>query len=305
MKTVFVSFISVFLMCTANAQDQDYYDNVVIVLDASGSMTEEFPGTDLTRWEAAKLALRRVVSQLPENTHVGMYIFSDAIAEGEMVLELGPKNEIAMAAALESAEPYGTTPLGVYLKYGADTLLQARQEQYGYGSYRLLVVTDGQASDEHLVTLYTPDLLSRGIVLDVVGVAMARDHMLKRSANSYRNADDPRALQEAVQQIFAEVSVGGDDTVGDDAFEVLSDVPDEFAMSLLQSLTTSYGNHPIGTKPGSRATSADDAQDETDDDDSFNDSSVGCSVVSLAVSSGAIWLAAGAIMRRRRVGAAV
>ena len=74
---------------------------MVIVLDASGSMTEEFPGTDLTRWEAAKIALRRVVGMLSDNTRVGLYIFSDTIPSGKMVLELGPKNEAAMTQALE------------------------------------------------------------------------------------------------------------------------------------------------------------------------------------------------------------
>ena len=299
MKTLMIAVFSLFLSVSAAAQDQDYYDNVVIVLDASGSMTEIFPGTNLTRWEAAKLALRRVVGQLSDHTQVGLFIFSDSIAAGQMVLELGPKDEAAMTRALESVEPYGTTPLGIYLKYGADALLQARQAQYGYGSYRLLVVTDGQATDEHLVERYTPDLLSRGIILDVVGVAMATDHTLKRSANSYRNADDPRALEEAVQQIFAEVSVGGDDSVGNDAFDVLADVPDEFAMSLLQSLTTSYGNHPIGTSPGTSA------EDEAVDDFAYDDSSSECSVISVGVGSAAIWLTVGAMARRRRKSARV
>ena len=101
MKSLFIAILSVLLTSSAAAQDQNDFDNVVIVLDASGSMSEEFPGTDLTRWEAAKLALRRVVGQLSDNTRGGLFIFSDAIPSGQMVVELGPKDEAAMASAPE------------------------------------------------------------------------------------------------------------------------------------------------------------------------------------------------------------
>ena len=51
------------------------------------------------------------------------------------------------------------------------------------------------------------EIEARGIVLDVVGVAMSTDHTLKRKANSYRSADDPDSLVQAVEEIFAEVCI--------------------------------------------------------------------------------------------------
>jgi hypothetical protein len=217
-----------------------------------------------------------------------------------MSVPLGPKDEKALALALSQAVPYGVTPLGVYLKYGSDALLRARADQHGYGSYRLLVVTDGQATDEHLVAEYTPDLLSRGIILDVVGVAMSTDHTLKKAANSYRSADDPKALVRAVQEIFAEVSVGGDNHVGDDAFEILESVPVDFAMVLLKELTTSYGNHPIGASAGStfEEEKPQDVGLPPVDIDLAGGSE--CSVISGVVGGSAVWVALLAMVKRRR-----
>jgi len=302
MKPLFVALTGLFMIFggPAFAQDQ-HFDNVVIVLDASGSMIEEFPGTNLTKWDAATQALKQVIVQLPDSTQVGLFIFTDSIGEGRMSVPLGPKDDKAVSAALDDVVPYGTTPLGVYLKYGSDALLQAREAQHGYGTYRLLVVTDGQATDEHLVEEYTPDLLARGIVLDVVGVAMSTDHTLKRKAHSYRSADDPDSLVQAVEEIFAEVSVSGDIHVGEDAFEVLAELPDEFAMVLLESLSSSYGNHPIGTAAG---TSFNEEEEEEvlkpSNSSSGSGSSSECSVVAGLMSTGAIWVAIAATLRRRR-----
>ena len=76
------------------------------------------------------------------------------------------------------------------MKKGADTLLKARKSQYGYGSYRLLVVTDGEASDPGLVERFTPDIISRGIITDVIGVDMNKAHTLATKVHSYRSAND-------------------------------------------------------------------------------------------------------------------
>ena len=62
--------------------------------------------------------------------------------------------------AIDSITSQGGTPLGEYMKQGADALLDARKKQFGYGTYRLLVVTDGEANDAGLVDGYTPDIIS-------------------------------------------------------------------------------------------------------------------------------------------------
>ncbi|MEO0813944.1 MAG: vWA domain-containing protein, partial [Myxococcota bacterium] len=179
------------------AAAEDSHDSVVVVLDGSGSMDGRM-GQGQTKMAAAKVALKRVLAQLPESTHVGILAFG-SVGPGRW---LYPLSAVSSPASLEAAvnriDAAGGTPLGDCIKKGADALLEDREQQFGYGTYTLLVVTDGEANDPWFVDEYAPDIVSRGIRLDVIGVAMGKDHTLARTAHSYRRANDPKSLERAV-----------------------------------------------------------------------------------------------------------
>ncbi len=234
------------------APAQEYYDNVVIVLDASGSMKDSLAGTRQSKMDAAKNALKTLLQKVPQATHIGLLVFSAANLKDDWVYPLGPRNDQVLLQAIERIEAHGGTPLGQYIKKGADRLLQERTKQFGYGTYRLLVVTDGEAQDQNLVDSYTPDVMSRGITMDVIGVAMKQDHTLARKAHSYRRANDPASLNRAITEVFAEIAGPATDVAQAEAFEFLAPIPSEVAAAMIQALSTS-GNHPIGTKPAANA----------------------------------------------------
>jgi hypothetical protein len=221
-------------------------DNVVVVVDASGSMGEPMGGS--TRMSVAKDALKQVLEQIPDTTHVGILVFP----RGNWVYPLGPRKESMLAGAIDSIQSGGATPLGDYIKRGADALLKARRKQFGYGTYRLLVVTDGEASDREKVEAFTPDIISRGITIDCIGVEMASRHTLATKVHSYRNANDPESLKQAISEVFAEVASGDAGPGGENAFELIADLPEATASAMLKSLSTS-GNQPIGEVPSMRA----------------------------------------------------
>ena len=221
-------------------------DNVVVVVDASGSMGAPMGGS--TRMSVAKDALKQVLEQIPDTTHVGILVFP----QGNWVYPLGPRKESMLAGAIDSIQSGGGTPLGDYMKRGADALLEARKKQFGYGTYRLLVVTDGEAGDARQVEAYTPDIISRGITIDVIGVEMASRHTLATKVHSYRNANDPESLKQAISEVFAEVASGDAGQTGEDAFELIADLPEATASAMLKSLSTS-GNQPIGEAPSMRS----------------------------------------------------
>ena len=221
-------------------------DNVVVVVDASGSMGAPMGGS--TRMSVAKDALKQVLEQIPDTTHVGILVFP----RGDWVYPLGPRKESMLAGAIDSIQSGGGTPLGDYMKRGADALLEARKKQFGYGTYRLLVVTDGEAGDARQVEAYTPDIISRGITIDVIGVEMASRHTLATKVHSYRNANDPESLKQAISEVFAEVASGDAGPGGENAFELITDLPEATASAMLQSLSTS-GNQPIGEGPVMRS----------------------------------------------------
>ena len=76
---------------------------------------------------------------------------------------LGPKDTEKLTAADSVATTERQYTLGRYIRIGANRLLEQREKQYNYGNYRLLVVTDGEASDADKVRHYTPEILNRQI----------------------------------------------------------------------------------------------------------------------------------------------
>lgn len=240
-----------FLGYSALAQEEpsvtidEYRDNVVIVLDASGSMKQKMRRSGVQKMQAAKAALKSVLRNVPQTTYIGLLVFSAKNLRNDWVYPLGPREEERLLEAIDQPIPESGTPLGEYIKIGADRLLEARAQQYGYGTYRLLIVTDGDANDPELVDRYTPEVLARGILVDVIGVDMKTDHTLASMAHSYRRANDPDSLERAIREVFAELSSDAADFSMEESFELIAPIPVECAVAALQALSTS-GNWPIG-----------------------------------------------------------
>ena len=248
----FILLLSLFIfgLQICSAEDDIHKDNIVVILDASGSMQEKFSGDQTkSKMAAAKAALLEVLSKVSEDTHIGLLVFSGANIQNEWVYPLGPKEMQRLTAAIQLPQPSGNTPLGRYIRIGANRLLEQREKQYNYGNYRLLVVTDGEASDPDKVKYYTPEILNRQLRVDVIGVDMTTDHMLAKVVDSYRKADNPGELVAAVSQILAETVDTGRDVSGEDAFEYIAPLSDEIAADLIQRLTTPPSNTAIAIKP--------------------------------------------------------
>lgn len=220
-------------------------DNVVVVLDGSGSMNEVYGRSNQVKMQVAKSALSSVLGELPPTTNLGIVAFARN-ANRPWIVPLGPVDADAVDDAIRGVVAGGKTPLGAHLKIAADRLLEQRAEQRGYGTYRLLVVTDGQASDGPVLDRYLPLVLSRGIVMDVIGVDMAEELDLARQVHSYRRADDPDALVRSLAEVTAEIgAVRSDGTVDESDFELLQGITDEAGEVLLAALVDP-GDMPIG-----------------------------------------------------------
>jgi len=225
-------------------------DHLVVVLDGSGSMRERF-GKQGTRMDAAAQALQVVLSELPDGTQVGIYAFASGLRD-PWIYPLGPLDR-ARLQQMRVPAPGGQTPLGKAIRVGGDRLLAAREANRGYGTYRLLVVTDGAATDPDVLTRIAPDVAARGINLDVIGVAMEQQHVLKDYAHSYRSADDPTRLLQTVREAIGEVALGDEAEVAR-AFAAIDGLPDVFSMALVESLSAvNTQNHPLGSPAPPRA----------------------------------------------------
>jgi len=239
------ALLTLVLAATPSATAQQYKDNVVILLDASGSMGQRMGSSKMTRIEAAKAALKQALAQIPDSTDVGLLTFNENERRA-WVYALGPRDNATLDQAINGLKVGGGTPLGRFLKVAADRLLEVRKDQFGYGSYRLLVLTDGEANDASAVDRYVPEILARGITMDVIGVDMAQAHTLATKVHSYRRADDSAALEKAISEVLAEVSVSTGDGDAAADFELLEGLPMEIAGAMLDALARP-DNRPIGT----------------------------------------------------------
>lgn len=205
-------------------------DTVVILLDTSGSMLDEMWSTNDSKAEVAKQALVQTVNNLSEETNVGILTFQSWIY---------PISKLNKAQAIEQINNIkfsGATPLGAFTAYASEELLKFKNKNH-YGSYKLLIITDGEAQDNGILNAIIPDVLQKGVTINAIGVNMSSRHTLATKVNAYRNANDPKSLNQAIKDSLAEVS----DTFQDD-FESISSIPNEVGTAIVTGLTNSSTN---------------------------------------------------------------
>jgi len=233
-------------------------DNVVIILDDSGSMRERMQRDRITRMDAAKAALKKVIEQIDPQTQVGILLLNGERRNKNWLVPFGPLDKREALRRIAALQPGGGTPLGEALRVAADELLTLRSKNF-YGTYRLVVVTDGEASDAQLLQQFLPDVLSRGILVDAIGVDMQEDHSLATKVHSYRRANDLESLSNAIQEILAEqpqqdqanseadfalLDALGDVDVGE-VLKALSKPNNEPITGLLSHRPYTHGNSPV------------------------------------------------------------
>ena len=233
--------LCLFAIAFAFATSSFASDSVVIVLDDSGSMNEKMRG-GIKRIEAAKNAIKIVLRQFSPETKVGLLLLNGDRAKQHWAIPLEHLSVSKATRRVESVVADGSTPLGERMREAADALLKQREQQI-YGTYRLLVVTDGEANDAKMLAEYLPDILSRGLVVDAIGVDMKQHHSLATRVHSYRKADDDVALSKAVQEVFAEKTDSGVSDSQED-YSLLQAFDDETAKEALLALSIP-NNSPI------------------------------------------------------------
>lgn len=167
----------------------------MIVLDDSGSM-----GSDL---EQAKAAVLQAVRMMDPNDRVGVLALNAGL-----VLPFETVEDAAdiLPGRLSPLRSTGSTPLGPALSAARDLLSEEAARSRSFGTYRIIVTTDGAADD--------PDLLVREVIETVnktpvqvatIGIGIGRRHVLNAEGHtSYVAVDDVGKLAQALQAAVAE-----------------------------------------------------------------------------------------------------
>ncbi|MCI0693322.1 VWA domain-containing protein [candidate division KSB1 bacterium] len=183
--------------------------NFYFIFDGSGSMRDALSsdcGGDQTfkrKLEGAKWAVAEFLKKVPEDVNLGLYVFDENHrnrSEREVV-PLGTNNMAAFLQAINAIEAGGGTPLAEAIRFGAEVLARQREQQLGYGEFRLIVVTDGLADDIPQAAEFATE---NAIPIYAIGLCIKEDHPLRQYAVSYRAADNFEDLAKALEATVVE-----------------------------------------------------------------------------------------------------
>lgn len=243
--------------------------NVEVILDSSGSMAESLPGTDQSRMDAAKEAMRDVIYGIPERDglNVGFRVYghegsnSDADREiscssTELLVPIDGVDREELLAEVEAAAPTGWTPLALSLEAAADDFAHGGESV----TNAVIMVTDGEETcgGDPCSVAGALNVAEIGLTTHVVGFALTPEQtdavgcIAAEGGGELFAADDARSLTEAVfsalskvdstpepEEVEAEVITGG--YVGGNAFGLLDEgEPGELSVVAIGAYDGSY-----------------------------------------------------------------
>jgi len=178
----------------------DPSSNAYIVFDGSGSMNGE-------PIEQAKRAVAAFVDGAPEDLNIGLLVFDKTRMRGKEVVPLGRGEEQRrqIAQEISGIEAGGGTPLGSSIKVGTGALISQFQKQLRYGDIRLIVVTDGAASDRRDFDESIRFAQKYHVPIYTIGFRIRTNHPLRQYSESYFTANDEQELLGAMQETLAEL----------------------------------------------------------------------------------------------------
>jgi hypothetical protein len=180
--------------------------NYYFLFDMSGSMDEKCSGK--RKIDGAKEAVTRFMKNIPDDVNIGLMLVGtrsgDDYAEA---LPIASGNKEEFLRIINSLHPSGGTPLGEALSASVDKIVDQYKKQLGYGTYRIIIITDGEQTG---IDLKKPcNYLARHgfIGLYSIGLCMKSSHTLKKYSLSYRDANNYEELEEALVEATAESDV--------------------------------------------------------------------------------------------------
>ncbi len=199
--------ISLFPGVLAYAQD---YPEVMFILDASGSMTEDAGGK--CKMDAAKEVMGEIVPELELEVRIGLTAYGHRrkgdCSDIEVVIPPGSTDRDALLARVNSMEPKGKTPISSAILTVAGLLKTKENET------TIVLVSDGIETCGGRPCQVAKQLKATGckIVIHVVGfdVGAAAAKQLKCIATAtggkYFAANDAESLLESLRTVSAEVA---------------------------------------------------------------------------------------------------
>lgn len=180
--------------------------NYMVVLDMSGSMdSDQCSGSFSTKSDAAKSALNVWIDSVDQEANLGLIIFD---GQGPSVrVNLGQDNRPNFRQHVNTSRPNGGTPLLSSLRLAHQELTERARYQQGYGTYRLMVITDGEHSEGENPRIEIEQIAgnpSNPIELHTIGFCIEDSALNQPGVTLYRSARNPEELAQGLESALAE-----------------------------------------------------------------------------------------------------
>lgn len=189
---------------------------ILFLLDASGSMQEQWMRPNQSRWTVAKSILTKLVDSLRQNTslELALRVYGHRSPQEQknckdtfLEVPFKAKNHSLIISKLDEIRPKGVTPITYSLEQAAGDFPAGP----GYRNI-LILITDGIESCGGDVCAMSRALQQKGVFLRpyIIGIGMQSETTLE-CAGRYINADTPAkffdVLNESIEASFAKTTV--------------------------------------------------------------------------------------------------
>jgi Ca-activated chloride channel homolog len=180
--------------------------NVMIVLDASGSMAGKMNGQ--VKMQLAERVVKDLVDNMPAEMNVGLIVYGSKsgrekkdCGDIDLLQPVGPVNAQAFDAALSQLSPRGMTPIGASLRQAAAAL------QGKPGQSTIVLVSDGTetcASDPCAIAREVKESTGIDVKVHVVGLDVGASErgtlecVAKGGGGTYYPVADEKGLRTAL-----------------------------------------------------------------------------------------------------------
>ena len=183
--------------------DEHLFDTVwVIVLDNSGSMeTTECSGHD-NRMVAGGKAVLAFSKKRPAD-NFGLVLFTSSYPYARVAVPLDRGTQGAIERVVTSIRPDTQTPLRPAIELAYKEIVKRARAQRGYGSYHIVVVTDGNYNEGGNPAPVVKEIVEKTpIQVHTVGFCTGSSHALNLPGyTSYVSIDNAEALNQALLKI--------------------------------------------------------------------------------------------------------
>jgi Mg-chelatase subunit ChlD len=194
------------IVLPARAEDEGTAHNVMLIVDASGSMKKAVDGE--SRMAAAKRVLAETLATIPPDVRLGLLAYGHRKAKDckdmELVSPIGAEDAATIAGRIQELTPKGETPIAASLEMAAKSFLAFKGQENA-----IILVTDGieECKGDPCAAAAAIKAAGLDVKVDVVGFTLKPEQrkliecVATETGGTYYDAKNGAALSAALATV--------------------------------------------------------------------------------------------------------